>query len=275
MGYFAQQAFDLLEPDLTVEEQLQHDFPSESIGTPESRRRLPVFRRRRRQENPGVVRREKTRLVIARMLLDPPNFLVLDEPTNHLDLFTKEMLIDLAEGLRRDDAVRVARSGIPSALSNRVLELGGESGVERSRICIPGPTSSMCAHRPRSPASTRSACLVVRPWKWEALSYCINATMTVPTQSTGCCRVRKGRVASAGSGLCFLLHGPERRSDRLLRAAGAHENDWIHLQDIAAKKNRRDVGDGRNNEPDEDPCSSPTSAALRRSSGLRRAQPPR
>src|SRR6266851_2717635 len=30
----------------------------------------------------------------ARMLYNPPNFLVLDEPTNHLDLATKEMLVD-------------------------------------------------------------------------------------------------------------------------------------------------------------------------------------
>src|SRR5205823_12410981 len=32
MGYFAQQALDLLDPDLTIEEQLRKDFPDESIG---------------------------------------------------------------------------------------------------------------------------------------------------------------------------------------------------------------------------------------------------
>src|SRR5262245_60165003 len=33
MGYFAQQSLELLDPDLTIEEQLQKDFPGESIGT--------------------------------------------------------------------------------------------------------------------------------------------------------------------------------------------------------------------------------------------------
>jgi ATPase subunit of ABC transporter with duplicated ATPase domains len=32
MGYFSQQALDVLDPDLTIEEQLQRDFPDESIG---------------------------------------------------------------------------------------------------------------------------------------------------------------------------------------------------------------------------------------------------
>ena len=32
MGYFAQQALDVLNPDLTIEEQLGNDFPAESIG---------------------------------------------------------------------------------------------------------------------------------------------------------------------------------------------------------------------------------------------------
>ena len=57
---------------------------------------------------------EKTRLVMARMLLDPPNFLVLDEPTNHLDLATKEMLVSSLAAVRRDDDLRVARSHVPA-----------------------------------------------------------------------------------------------------------------------------------------------------------------
>ena len=95
MGYFAQQAFDLLNPDLTIEEQLQRDFPDESIGSLRSLAGAFQFSgedidKKIRALSGG----EKTRLVMARMLLNPPNFLVLDEPTNHLDLATKEMLVE-------------------------------------------------------------------------------------------------------------------------------------------------------------------------------------
>src|SRR5204862_3838104 len=95
MGYFAQQALDLLNPDLTIEEQLRQDFPDESIG---SLRGLAGAFQFSGEDVDKKIRAlsggEKTRLVMARMLLNPPNFLVLDEPTNHLDLATKEMLIN-------------------------------------------------------------------------------------------------------------------------------------------------------------------------------------
>jgi ATPase subunit of ABC transporter with duplicated ATPase domains len=139
MGYFAQQALDLLDPDVTVEEQLQRDFPDESIGV--LRNLAGAFQfsgedvdKKIRALSGG----EKTRLVIARMLLNPPNFLVLDEPTNHLDLFTKDMLID---ALKDFDGTMLFVShdrAFLRALSNRVVELGGESGVDKEPHFYPG-----------------------------------------------------------------------------------------------------------------------------------------
>jgi ATPase subunit of ABC transporter with duplicated ATPase domains len=69
---------------------------------------------------------EKARLIMARMLYDPPNFLVLDEPTNHLDLATKEMLI---HALKEFDGSMLFVSHdrhFLAELSNRVLELTPE-----------------------------------------------------------------------------------------------------------------------------------------------------
>jgi ATPase subunit of ABC transporter with duplicated ATPase domains len=139
MGYFAQQALDLLDPNLTIEEQLQKDFPHESIGV--LRNLAGAFQfsgddtdKKIRSLSGG----EKTRLVIARMLLNPPNVLVLDEPTNHLDLFTKEMLI---EALKDFDGTMLFVShdrAFLRALSNRVLELGGETGLDKEPHLYPG-----------------------------------------------------------------------------------------------------------------------------------------
>ena len=88
---------------------------------------------------------------MARMLLNPPNFLVLDEPTNHLDLATKEMLLD---ALKDFDGTMLFVShdrAFLRGLSNRVLELGGESGTDAQPHVYPGLVRRVRrAHRPRS-----------------------------------------------------------------------------------------------------------------------------
>jgi ATPase subunit of ABC transporter with duplicated ATPase domains len=139
MGYFAQQALDLLNPDLTVWDQIEKDFPQESIGV--LRNLLGAFgfsgddvQKKIRALSGG----EKTRLVMARMLLNPPNFLVLDEPTNHLDLATKEMLIRALEVYEGTMLFVSHDRTFLRGLSNRVLELGGESGVEARPHAYPG-----------------------------------------------------------------------------------------------------------------------------------------
>ena len=139
MGYFAQQALELLNPHLTIEEQLQHDFPNESIGV--LRNLAGAFQfsgddvdKKIRALSGG----EKTRLVMARMLLEPPNFLVLDEPTNHLDLATKQMLVEALANYEGTMLFVSHDRAFLRGLSSRVLELGGESGVETEPHVYPG-----------------------------------------------------------------------------------------------------------------------------------------
>jgi ATPase subunit of ABC transporter with duplicated ATPase domains len=139
MGYFAQQSLDVLDPDLTIMEQLQNDFPQDGIG---ALRTLAGAFQFSGDDVDKPIRAlsggEKSRLAIARMLYNPPNFLVLDEPTNHLDLATKEMLVD---GLKDFEGTMVFVSHdrmFLRGLGSRVLELGGESGTERSPRVYPG-----------------------------------------------------------------------------------------------------------------------------------------
>jgi ATPase subunit of ABC transporter with duplicated ATPase domains len=127
MGYFSQQALDLLDPELTVWEQFQKDFPLESIGV--QRSLLGAFQfsgddveKKIRALSGG----EKSRLVMARMLLDPPNFLVLDEPTNHLDLATKEMLVEALKDFEGTMLFVSHDRTFLRGLGNRVLELAGD-----------------------------------------------------------------------------------------------------------------------------------------------------
>jgi len=139
MGYFAQQSLEVLDGDLTVAEQLQRDFPQDGIGS--LRTLAGVFQfsgddvdKRIRSLSGG----EKSRLAMARMLYHPPNFLVVDEPTNHLDLATKEMLV---EALKQFEGTMIFVSHDRTflrGLGSRVLELGGESGSDRTPLVYPG-----------------------------------------------------------------------------------------------------------------------------------------
>ena len=139
LGYFAQQSLDVLDPELTVIEQLQNDFPHDGLGQLRSLAGAFQFSgddvdKKIRSLSGG----EKSRLAMARMLYNPPNFLVLDEPTNHLDLATKEMLIDALKNFEGTMLFVSHDRTFLRGLGSRVLELGGESGRDREPHVYPG-----------------------------------------------------------------------------------------------------------------------------------------
>src|SRR6267154_165843 len=139
MGYFAQQSLDVLNSDLTVIEQLQQDFPQDGLG---ALRNLAGAFQFSGEDVDKKIRAlsggEKSRLAIARMLYNPPNFLVLDEPTNHLDLATKEMLVDALKDFEGTMIFVSHDRMFLRGLGSCVLELGGESGTDRHPTVYPG-----------------------------------------------------------------------------------------------------------------------------------------
>jgi ATPase subunit of ABC transporter with duplicated ATPase domains len=127
VGYFAQHSMDLLDGDETVFESLDSSFPQAGQGTLRALAGCFGFSGDDVEKPCRVLSGgEKARLVMAKMLFDPPNFLVLDEPTNHLDMSTKEMLVAaLAEFEGTMLFVSHDRHFL-AQLSNRVLELTPE-----------------------------------------------------------------------------------------------------------------------------------------------------
>jgi ATPase subunit of ABC transporter with duplicated ATPase domains len=124
MGYFAQHSMDLLDGDDTVLESLDSSFPLAGQGSLRSLAGCFGFSGDDVEKPCRVLSGgEKARLVMAKMLFDPPNFLVLDEPTNHLDMATKEMLV--ASLVKFEGAMLFVSHDrhFLAALSNRVLEL--------------------------------------------------------------------------------------------------------------------------------------------------------
>ncbi len=95
IGYYAQVQENTLDKDQTVLETIEHVAPEEWNNVSKIRALLGAFLfgeddidKRVKVLSGG----EKSRLALAKLLLEPCNLLILDEPTNHLDIASKEVL---------------------------------------------------------------------------------------------------------------------------------------------------------------------------------------
>ncbi len=124
MGYFAQHAMELLDGERSVFQTLEDEFPRAPQGALRALAGCFGFSGDDVDKKCRVLSGgEKARLVMAKMLFDPPNFLVLDEPTNHLDIATKEMLVTALSQYEGTMLFVSHDRHFLAALSNRVLEL--------------------------------------------------------------------------------------------------------------------------------------------------------
>lgn len=95
MGYFSQNSLDVLDPKLTVLEEVHSRIPTASLGYVRNLLGAFKFSGDEVEKKISVLSGgEKSRVVLATILSKPVNFLVLDEPTNHLDIQSRDVLLE-------------------------------------------------------------------------------------------------------------------------------------------------------------------------------------
>jgi ATP-binding cassette subfamily F protein 3 len=95
IGYFSQNALDVLNSDNTVLEEVQSSLPQASNGYLRSLLGCLKFSGDDVEKRISILSGgEKSRVVLAKILARPTNLLILDEPTNHLDIASREVLLE-------------------------------------------------------------------------------------------------------------------------------------------------------------------------------------
>lgn len=93
LGYYSQDIWDMIDPDLTVFETIDNVAVGDIRTKIKSILGAFLFQGDDIDKKVKVLSGgEKSRLALVKLLLTPSNLLLLDEPTNHLDILSKDIL---------------------------------------------------------------------------------------------------------------------------------------------------------------------------------------
>lgn len=131
VAYFAQHHSDLLNPKKTVVEEVYQVVPNASIGFVRAVCGAFLFSGSDVDKAIGVLSGgERARVSLAKLLVNPGNFMLMDEPTNHLDIESSETLIDALKGYTGTLLFVSHNQSFVNRLATKIWDIRGQGIVE-------------------------------------------------------------------------------------------------------------------------------------------------
>lgn len=129
-GYFPQNATDIIKGDMTLYDWLRSFDRDADISEIRNCLGRMLFNGQEQEKKVNACSGgEKHRMMLSKIMLEQPNFMILDEPTNHLDL---EAIIALGEGLLAYAGSCICVSHdreLLDAFANRIIEIQKDGSI--------------------------------------------------------------------------------------------------------------------------------------------------